>query len=110
MRALLRPLAVHAAYSPIEVIVPFFVLGTLAYFHVLSAIKHSSFFAPTYPSTLRPAHALLRDSDWVGVSESKWQDAASSSGGVLGLELQQIAFSMDDSLSHTNEKVSTLRY
>ena len=108
MRALLRPLAVHAAYSPIEVIVPFFVLGTLAYFHVLSAIKHSSFFAPTYPFTWRPAHALLRDSDWVAVSESKWQDASFSSGRALRLELQQFAFSMDDSLSHNNGKVSAL--
>ncbi|KAG2359806.1 hypothetical protein BDR07DRAFT_1378421 [Suillus spraguei] len=29
--------------------------------HVLSAIKYSSFFAPSIPSTLHPAHALLHD-------------------------------------------------
>lgn len=95
MRALLRPLALQAAFSPIEIIVTFFVLWTLAYFHVLSAIKHSSFFAPTYPSTLRPAHALLRGNEWVGVSESKWSEATASAGGALPIELQQIAFSLD---------------
>lgn len=96
MRALLRPLANGAAFSPIEIIVAFFVFGTLAYFQVLSAIKHSSFWAPTYPFTLRPAHALLRDNEWVGVSESKWFDAkASAMDNVVALELQQIMFSLD---------------
>jgi hydroxymethylglutaryl-CoA reductase (NADPH) len=96
MRALLQPLALHAAFSPIESIVAFSVLGTLAYFHVLSAIKHSSFFAPTYPSTLRPAHTLLRDKEWVGVSESKWYDATTTPiNGMIPLELQQIIFTLD---------------
>jgi len=96
MRALLHPLAFHAAYSPIESIVTFFILGTLAYFHVLSAIKHSSFFAPTYPPTLRPAHILLRDGNWVGVGESKWNEATTmSKGTVIPVELQQIIFAQD---------------
>ena len=107
MRALLRPLALHAAFSPIESIVAFFILGTLAYFHVLSAIKHSSFFAPTYPSTLRPAHALLRDSEWVGVSESKWHDVTTvSTNDVISLELQQIIFSLDLELAYKDGVVS----
>jgi hydroxymethylglutaryl-CoA reductase (NADPH) len=93
MRALLRPVALHAAFSPIESIVAFSILGTLAYFHVLSAIKHSSFFAPTYPSTLRPAHALLRHNEWVSVSES--DATAMSTNSIVSLELQQIIFTLD---------------
>lgn len=96
MRAILHPLAFRAAFSPIEIIVTFFIFGTLAYFHVLSAIKHSSFLAPTYPSTLRPAHALLRENEWIGVSESKWLDAKlTPANGVVALEMQQIMFSLD---------------
>ncbi|KAF7975535.1 hypothetical protein HWV62_9365 [Athelia sp. TMB] len=96
MRAILHPLASRAAFQPIEIIVTFFVFGTLAYFQVLSAIKHSSFWATTYPSTLRPAHALLRDGEWIGVSESKWLDAkVSPVNGVVALEMQQILFSLD---------------
>lgn len=96
MRALLRPFAIHAAYSPIETIVFFSVIGTLAYLHVLSAIKHSAFFAPTFPSTLRPAHALLRDNEWVGVRESTWYHAKSGTDDALKpLEIQQIVFSLD---------------
>jgi len=37
------PISIHAASSPIETIVFFFVLAMLSYFHVLAAIKHSSF-------------------------------------------------------------------
>ncbi|KAL1668641.1 hypothetical protein GGF50DRAFT_96322 [Schizophyllum commune] len=90
MRSLLKPLAIQAAYSPIETIVFFFILSTLAYFHILDAIKNSAFFE-RYPSpplpfgsarsvecvfpihsllpisltpccryTLRPAHILLK--------------------------------------------------
>lgn len=104
MRALLRPLAIHAAFSPIETIVAVFVLGTLAYFHVLSAIKHSAFFAPTYPSTLRPAHALSRDNKWVGVSQSKWYDTTTSlPKNTIPVELQQIIFSLDHPTHKTAE-------
>lgn len=107
MRAILRPLAIHAAFSPIEIIVAFFVLGTLAYFHVLSAIKHSAFFAPTYPSTLRPAHALSRDNEWVGISESKWHDTTTTSpNGVIPVELQQIIFSLDPASTYKTGVVS----
>ncbi|KAG5219964.1 3-hydroxy-3-methylglutaryl-coenzyme (HMG-CoA) reductase isozyme [Salix suchowensis] len=49
-RTLLRPFAIYAAYSPIETIVFFFVVGTLAYFNILSAIKNSAFLATPYPS------------------------------------------------------------
>ncbi|KAG1888477.1 uncharacterized protein F5891DRAFT_987769 [Suillus fuscotomentosus] len=38
-----------------------FFLKNICSSKVLSAIKHSSFFAPSVPSTLCPAHALLRD-------------------------------------------------
>jgi hydroxymethylglutaryl-CoA reductase (NADPH) len=106
MRALLRPLALQAAFSPIESIVAFVILGTLAYFHVLSAIKHSSFFAPTYPSTLRPAHALLRDGEWIGVSQSKWFDVTVPTNGASALELQQIIFSLDPGPAHKSDLVS----
>ncbi|KAK0482246.1 hydroxymethylglutaryl-coenzyme A reductase-domain-containing protein [Armillaria novae-zelandiae] len=73
MRAILRPFVIHAAYSPIETIVFFSIVGTLAYFHVLSAIKHSAFFATTNPITLRPSHARYTQQEW----------------------LQQIVFSLD---------------
>ena len=95
MRALIRPVSIHAASQPIETIVFFFIVATLAYFHVLSAIKHSSFLAPNSPSTLRPAHTLLRDSKWVSVSENTWYDARHSENGVTTLELQQIVLSLD---------------
>ncbi|KAJ8474951.1 hypothetical protein ONZ45_g15777 [Pleurotus djamor] len=49
-RTLLRPFAIYAAYSPIETIVFFFVVGTLAYFHILSAIKTSAFLTSPYPN------------------------------------------------------------
>lgn len=52
---------------PIETIVTFFVLTTLAYFHVLSAIKHSHFFTPTH-STTRPLYARYdHSSGWAPV-------------------------------------------
>ncbi|THH30207.1 hypothetical protein EUX98_g3993 [Antrodiella citrinella] len=75
MRAIVRPLAFQSAFSPIETIVFVCVLATLAYFHILAAIKHSSFFAPTFPATLRPAHAHLSGGKWVGVSERDWVQA-----------------------------------
>ncbi|KAA1473010.1 hypothetical protein DENSPDRAFT_822212 [Dentipellis sp. KUC8613] len=97
MRAIMRPISVHAASSPIETIVFFFSITTLAYFQVLSAIKHSSFFAPTSPLPPRPAHALLRDNEWVGVKQSTWANAvAHPEGGIATLELQQINFSIDN--------------
>ncbi|KAH7926257.1 hypothetical protein BV22DRAFT_1119007 [Leucogyrophana mollusca] len=94
MRALLQPVAGRAVFSPIETIVFFSIIGTLAYFHVLSAIKHSSFFAPTFPSILRPAHALLRDNEWVGVDE-EWYKQRARREDSRPLELQQVTFSLD---------------
>lgn len=85
MRALLRPLATHSVFSPIEAIVSVFVLATLAYFHILTGIKHSSFFAPTFPTALRPAYARL--------SKGHWSNAIKAEGAV---ELQQIVFALDD--------------
>ena len=97
MRALLRPLAYHSVFSPIETIVSVFVLATLAYFHILSGIKHSSFFSPTLPSTLRPAHARLSQGEWVPVGDREWYHAFKHpEAGDHAVELQQIVFSLDD--------------
>ncbi|KAI0945632.1 hypothetical protein AcW1_001808 [Taiwanofungus camphoratus] len=96
MRALLRPLATHNVFYPIESIVSVFVLATLAYFHILSGIKHSSFFAPAYPTIVRPAHARLSNNEWVGISPRDWVDAwKHPEEGIKALELQQIVFSLD---------------
>ncbi|EIW77096.1 hypothetical protein CONPUDRAFT_62715 [Coniophora puteana RWD-64-598 SS2] len=92
MRAL-QPLSGRAVSAPIETIVFFFIVGTLAYFNVLSAIKHSAFFAPTFPSTLRPAHALFREGEWVGVDEN-WYTSRPNDGKV---ELQQVIFTLPPS-------------
>jgi hydroxymethylglutaryl-CoA reductase (NADPH) len=103
VRAVLRPLATHATFSPIETIVLFSVVGTLAYFHVLSAIKHSAFFAPAVSSTLRPAHALLRDNEWVGVRESAWFDGIKNA--ATHVELQPFVFSLDHVSGHKSKGV-----
>ncbi|KAJ3537939.1 hypothetical protein NM688_g6593 [Phlebia brevispora] len=94
MRALLRPLAKHTVFSPIETCVAVFVVATLAYFHILDGIKHSSFFAPTFPSTLRPASTRLSQGEWYPVSEREWLKAWKH--GDQAVELQQIVFSLDD--------------
>ena len=94
MRALLRPLSTHTVFSPIETIVAVFVLATLAYFHILDGIKHSSFFSPTFPLTLRPANARLSQGEWMPVTEREWLNAWKHGDQVL--ELQQISFSLDD--------------
>ena len=103
MRALIRPLSVHAASSPIETIVFFFVLATLAYFQVLSAIKHSSFFAPSTPPPLRPSHALWRGNEWVTVPETEWYDALAHRSSSA-IDLQQLTMSFD---TKTAKKVRT---
>ncbi|KAH7869130.1 hydroxymethylglutaryl-coenzyme A reductase-domain-containing protein [Lentinula edodes] len=98
MRAVLKPFVIHAAYSPIETIVFFSIVGTLAYFHVLSAIKHSAFFAPSYPSILRPSHALLRGNEWVSVRDTFWHHAKakySPDASILPLELFPVEYSLD---------------
>lgn len=98
MRSILQPLAGRTVFAPIETIVFFAIVGTLAYFQVLSAIKHSSFFAPSVPSTLRPAHALLRDGEWVGVDED-WYLKRVKTADSRPLELQQLIFSLDSAQS-----------
>ncbi|PBK98764.1 hypothetical protein ARMGADRAFT_1162042 [Armillaria gallica] len=96
MRAILRPFVIHAAYSPIETIVFFSIVGTLAYFHVLSAIKHSAFFATTNPITLRPSHARYMQQEWVNVREHAWYHAKTTvDSSIIPVELQQIVFSLD---------------
>jgi hydroxymethylglutaryl-CoA reductase (NADPH) len=94
MRSILHPLTRRAVSAPIETIVFFAIVGTLAYFQVLSAIKHSSFFAPSVPSAPRPAHALLRDGQWVGVDE-EWYTKRVQTADSRPLELQQLIFSLD---------------
>lgn len=97
MRAVLKPFVIHAAYSPVETIVFFSIVGTLAYFHVLSAIKHSAFFATSNPVTLRPSHALFTQDKWVNVRESAWNHAAKAPAdtSLIPVELQQIVYSLD---------------
>lgn len=102
MRFLLRPFALHAAYTPIETIVFFTIVGTLAYFHILNAIKHSAFLAPhNSPASLRPAHALFHAGEWVPVRESAWASAAADRRAT-SLELQQLIVSLDSQVRIVN--------
>lgn len=98
MRFLLRPFALHAAYTPIETIVFFCIVGTLAYLHILNAIKHSAFLSPQNtphaPSSLRPAHALLHHGEWVNVRESAWNPARADKRATA-LEIQQLVITLD---------------
>ncbi|KAL0574119.1 3-hydroxy-3-methylglutaryl-coenzyme A (HMG-CoA) reductase isozyme, partial [Marasmius crinis-equi] len=97
MRALFKPFAIHAAYSPIETIVFFFILATLAYFHVLSTIKHSTFFAPSNPTTYTPAYLLHRHGEWRRIRDSLWsrETKVGTNNAVLAVELDQVVFSLD---------------
>lgn len=96
MKALFRPFALHAAYTPIETIVFFSIIGTLAYFHILHAIKHSAFLDPARtgnvyaPPVMRPAHVLFKLGEWVGVQKKTWVQSAAG-----GVELQQFVFTVD---------------
>ncbi|KAJ7768621.1 hydroxymethylglutaryl-coenzyme A reductase-domain-containing protein [Mycena maculata] len=85
MRTVLKPLAIHAAYSPIETIVFLSIVGTLAYLHVLNAVKHSAFFAA--PGPLRPAYALYMH-DWLPVREAVWREDAA----IPRMDLQPLHF------------------
>jgi len=113
MRALFRPFALHAAYTPIETIVFFCIIGTLAYFRILSAIKHSAFLDPSQavyaPPSLRAAYVLWKGpelsgesegGEWVNVKEGRWARAKkmltrSESQDTTVLELQQVVISLD---------------
>jgi hydroxymethylglutaryl-CoA reductase (NADPH) len=90
MRAIPRPFAARTAFAPIETIVLVFVLATLSYFYILSAIRQSTYFALSAPNNLRPAYALLTDSEWVPVSGKDWFKAR------VQLDLQPIVFSFDN--------------
>ncbi|THV07099.1 hypothetical protein K435DRAFT_710430, partial [Dendrothele bispora CBS 962.96] len=96
MRALFKPFAIHAAYSPIETIVFFSIIGTLAYFHILGAIKHSAFFASSYPTTLRPSHLILNQDKWVNVRDTFWKHVKSNNDeSVVPVLIQPVEFSLD---------------
>jgi len=73
----------------------FFVLATLLYFRVLSAIKHSSFFAPSTLSPLRPSHALLRGNEWVAIVETKYDALIRQPNHISVIDLQQLSTSFD---------------
>ncbi|KAH7101425.1 hydroxymethylglutaryl-coenzyme A reductase-domain-containing protein [Auriculariales sp. MPI-PUGE-AT-0066] len=90
-RSLIRSISSWPTSHPAESIVGYFILATLAYFHVLHAVKHSQFFQPTV-HTYRPAVALLPFShdSWIPVTEHDWE---SRSGG--GVEVQQLALSLE---------------
>jgi hypothetical protein len=98
MRILLKPFTRKAVTYPIETIVFFFVLSTLAYFRLLDAIKHSAFLAPsTHPASVqRPAYAAVHAdiSSWEGAPETAWKDAADASES-RAVEVQQFIFSSD---------------
>jgi hypothetical protein len=101
MRAIPRPLALRTAFAPIETIVFVFVLTTLAYFRILSVIRHSTYSALSAPNTLRPAYALLTDQEWVSVSEQDWFNARTHpQHGYTPIELQSIVFSVDGAQGH----------
>ncbi|KAI5996069.1 hydroxymethylglutaryl-coenzyme A reductase-domain-containing protein [Pisolithus marmoratus] len=106
MRASLLPLTRRAVFCPIETITFFSIVGTLAYFHVLSAIKHSAFFAPTFPSTLRTAHALLRDGEWVGVDE-EWYRRRAADPNSCSVELQQVILSSQSASARPEDAAAT---
>jgi len=91
LRSLVRSVSFGPASHPAESVAGYFVLVTLAYFHVLQAAKHSQFFQPAV-QTLRPAVALLPFSHnaWISVPEADWE--VRSGGGV---EVQQLAVSLD---------------
>lgn len=108
MRAILKPFVIHAAYQPIETIVFFSIVGTLAYFHVISAIKHSAFwgvsstgspYSSSFPnpnSNLKPAYAFLRGDEWVTVRESFWSDTkAKEDEEKLPVELYTVEYELN---------------
>jgi hydroxymethylglutaryl-CoA reductase (NADPH) len=68
----LSSIALRVSRSPIESIVSVFVLTTLAYFHVLAAVKQSNFLqpGPAIPDAQQPALALRRSvsPEWISLS------------------------------------------
>lgn len=68
----LSSIALRVSRSPIESIVGVFVLTTLAYFHVLAAVKQSNFLhpGPAITDAQQPALALRRSvsPEWISLS------------------------------------------
>ena len=68
----LSSVALRVSRSPIESIVGVFVLTTLAYFHVLAAVKQSNFLqpGPAIPDAQQPVLALRRSvsPEWIPLS------------------------------------------
>ncbi len=68
----LSSIALRVSRSPIESIVGVFVLTTLAYFHVLAAVKQSNFLqpGPAIPDAQQPVLALRRSvsPEWISLS------------------------------------------
>ena len=98
MRVLLKPFVLHAAYTPIETIVFFCIVATLAYFHILNAIKHSAFLssatAPYTPVSIRPAYALLHNGEWTSAPQAARLPVRAAERANI-LELQQLVLTLD---------------
>jgi hydroxymethylglutaryl-CoA reductase (NADPH) len=88
--AAVRPLARQAVHTPIETIVAAFVLATLAYFHVIHAIKHSAFLAPASTLPQRPSYALYTHDGWTGTPKGPWLAPAAD---MTRVEIQQVVVS-----------------
>ncbi|KAF8589091.1 hypothetical protein K439DRAFT_1528032 [Ramaria rubella] len=102
IRPIIRPLAYRSSKFPIETIVATFVFTTLAYFHIVHAIKHSAFLAsPSY--NLRPAFALRAS------HSNSWVTVPDRDGAVA--ELLQVVFKhpqSNDSHSSLNGSIENI--
>lgn len=107
IRPIIRPLADRSSKFPIETIVAAFVFTTLAYFHIVNAIKHSAFLAsPSVAHNLRPAYTLRYP------GSNSWLNSLPDKGTPLA-ELLQITFkpsqsnasymSLEDSINNITE-------
>lgn len=103
-RTLFRPLARKAVQLPIETIVFFFVLSTLAYFHLLDAVKHSAFLSPS-AATLRPAYVHVHNGQWKQAQEADWHDARKTKNADA-LELQQFVLSRPTALDNVTRYIT----
>ncbi|PVG00821.1 putative 3-hydroxy-3-methylglutaryl-coenzyme A reductase [Serendipita vermifera] len=64
----LGKLAGRVSLHPIETIVTFFILTTLAYFQILSAIKHSHFLTPIHTTSTPVLAGLNSNNEWAYLS------------------------------------------
>jgi hydroxymethylglutaryl-CoA reductase (NADPH) len=58
----------RVSLHPIETIVTFFILTTLAYFQILSAIKHSHFLTPIHTTSTPVLAGLNSNNEWTYLS------------------------------------------